>query len=702
MNDDMLNVFELPFGSNDEAKFKERAFSKGLLFSNPNYFGNLAKSEFKAVFPIVENTFYEELACVGYQSQQEYLEAVVYVYQSFGYGTRICGTGTSEFVRFYLSFDGGSTWDDQGLTSFQAFNIPEADQSERGRLEYAVSLKVDPKRKFCFVDDHLIQVRAILSWNFPPPANTPNWKPVWGNVEDATIQVEPLRLFSFPLLAEQLDVQLPSELINTISPETLVPTQKVSLSPTQLSKISRSQDIPVSRFAFKELSALISENTISDLGALQGLFPAIKIDPDLLQELFPVKDGDTSYEELVCIGLDPNNPNTLVGIIHIKRQSGYSGGPCTDGSLEYVTFWADTDNNGDFETYLGTSSVQVYDLRIPDKGVYYAVRLPVNLAEFQQRCENGPSLMRIRAILSWNVAPPSFNSNYVPRWGNREETVIHIPKLISAPAGKLAIVGGIPVEHINDISGLTTADAVFATNNLAPDSLRRPCPFARRITIQGAPLVGDSYKIEVMPVGSSLPTPVVNDLIVTNQFGITTTHSADPSTGRFQYLSFADNINSVLGQWDSTGNDLWIVKLTTFDSSGSVIGIDTHRIQLKNTGPIASVEITSGSGDCGKFSVGTTLQGRFVARDEVLAPVSYLSTYNLSVEPNINGAGIGIPSPSSGMVNTSPSPGDTWSLNTAGMQACGYIIRVRAFDRTIVNSQSVGLQAGDSAGLCLE
>jgi hypothetical protein len=36
------------------------------------------------------------------------------------------------------------------------------------------------------------------------------------------------------------------------------------------------------------------------------------------------------------------------------------------------------------------------------------------------------------------------------------------------------------------------------------------------------------------------------------------------------------------------------------------------------------------------------------------------------------------------------------------MKPCGYVLRVVAVDRTIVNSQGVGHYAADSAGFCLE
>ena len=109
--------------------------------------------------------------------------------------------------------------------------------------------------------------------------------------------------------------------------------------------------------------------------------------------------------------------------------------------------------------------------------------------------------MRIRAILSWNVAPPCANPNYVPVWGNREETLIHIapgPKIDPGTVVPLlSIIGGIPVSKINGLTGLTTPTAIFAINNLAPDSLGRPCPFGGRVSVQGPQYFGYKYTVEV-------------------------------------------------------------------------------------------------------------------------------------------------------------------------------------------------------------
>jgi hypothetical protein len=75
------------------------------------------------------------------------------------------------------------------------------------------------------------------------------------------------------------------------------------------------------------------------------------------------------------------------------------------------------------------------------------MRLPVALNPYRQPCSKGPKVVRIRAILSWNAPVPCGNPNQIPTWGNREETLINIAPVTSAPAGKIAILGGIPVAH---------------------------------------------------------------------------------------------------------------------------------------------------------------------------------------------------------------------------------------------------------------
>jgi hypothetical protein len=686
----MKNVAEVRKG----AFVEQRQGFKLMLASNVNYFGTLIDSTLQPVFPMAINTHYEELKCVGYHPQQRQLEAVVYVYQPSGYGSDVCGPGTPEFVRFYLSYDGGATWQDQGMTSFQAFNIPEGTQGEK-HLEYAVSLKVQPEANFCYKDP-LIRVRAILSWNDPPLPNQPNWTPVWGNTLEQTILVEPWRLMPLGKLLEVAELKLPEHLEAVLDPDLPIKTKKKVLGPAELMVLYKRQEIPVHRFAFKELKALVSGQGTLSAQSFVSQFPGLKIDPDLIKLLFPT-DGDTGYEELKCIGLDPNLRDTLVGVIQVKLPSGYSGNPCSDGSREYVTFWADANDDGTFEICLGTADVTVYDVaNMPPEGVWYAVRLPVDLAEYRQPCEEGARLLRVRAILSWNVAAPCADPNHVPVWGNREETVIHITPVAGAPAGYIHTLGGIPVSMIDSTTGETLPAAKFAVNNLPPDPLARPCPFGGRVAVQGWPIPGFTYIVEVSN-DEMLWAPVLTDLMVEDKFGGTATHKADPVTKRFAYLPGDQNVQGLLAEWDTAGDEKWYVRLTVYDAGGvQQPNPDIHVIQLDNTRPEASITMGPLTPPCGKFPVGTKLSGTFVARDQ------YFGGYALTVLPPINLLGTDIPDPSTGNVQTAPDPGDTWQLETDDMEACGYVLRLWAWDRAIVNSQANGHWKEASVGFCLE
>ena len=285
------------------------------------------------------------------------------------------------------------------------------------------------------------------------------------------------------------------------------------------------------------------------------------------------------------------------------------------------------------------------------------------------------------------------------RSGHREETLIHRAVGPSA-GGQIAILGGIPVAHIGNTSGLTTATAVFATNNLPPDSLGGPCPFAGGVTVQGAPLLGYSYLVEVTPVDSlgnpiGAPAPVVTNLVLTRFDGTTHVHTANAVTHRFTYLDFTQNVNTVLAQWDTAGDDKWQVKLSTFDGGGTLVGIDTHLVRLDNTAPEVAITITTGAGDCGKFDTGLVLPAPSSPTTTTSAATAWVSS-----RVNPPASVYRFPARAS---PTPPAPGDAWSLDTTGMKPCpGYLIRVVATDRAIVNSQAVGHHVSDSAGFCLE
>ena len=56
---------------------RERLQFRELLLSNPNYFGTLKASSLAFVTQVTNKQRYESLGCVGFQPQQQMLEAVV-------------------------------------------------------------------------------------------------------------------------------------------------------------------------------------------------------------------------------------------------------------------------------------------------------------------------------------------------------------------------------------------------------------------------------------------------------------------------------------------------------------------------------------------------------------------------------------------------------------------------------------------------
>lgn len=712
----------------DEPALAEaRSQFKSLLLTNPNYFGNLQVSNFTSVLNIQSNTTYEEIGCVGFQPQFNRLEAVVYVKQSTGYGGGICSPGTQEYVRFYLSFDHGATWVDQGLTSFTAYNVPDLQQ----RLEYAVSLQVNPPKKFCF-KSNIILCRAILSWNVAPPANTPNYMPVWGEVHNTHIQVDPFKFFFLAELFQEMNVEITPQLQAAVDlTQTVTATEKPVLSLAEKHALYQRKDVPAHRFAFAEVQSYLEPSqtaNLSNFAISPEIFASLNIDlQDLIAKLFDT-DGSTYYEEMECIGYDPNL-DTLIGTIRIKRPNGYSGGLCAAGSREYVTFWADLNGNGTFETCLGTTSVNVHDVdEIPSEGLEYAVFLPVNLKKYQQSCQQGPRLIRIRAILSWQTPAPCWNPNYIPTWGNREETLICLKPGVQ-PQGHAPIiqtVGSMDVDDINSITGLATGTAALA-GFTALDS-----PFGGLAILTGhiantadlsTGATALKYKVEVRGNGGPWE-PVANSFslgrdqllngIWSNLPSVT---QAVDSDGWYTYqedlVGGPGNaqifpVGNVLARWQTAGRTgLHQIRILVKDPTnpGPIWFSNVVTIYLKQSAPVANIAITSGGGNCADFTIGDVISGTYSVVD------THFDQLRLSLAP-ANGGSFTSPAPLpagstmpltrtyAGGVSTNGEAGN-WSLDTSGLPRCGYVVYLHAWDRTIVNSGFIGNQGSDVVGLCL-
>lgn len=153
-----------------------------LLLHNPNYFSNLAENAFRIVLNLNGDTAFESLGCVRYIPLLDQIYASINLKRDTGYSFHAGNPISREYIRFYLSFDRGTTWEDKGISAVNVVDQP----GDKPRL-YLVTRKLDLFTQGCNPD--AVMVRAILSWNSIPPADAPDWTPLWGNVAETQIRM---------------------------------------------------------------------------------------------------------------------------------------------------------------------------------------------------------------------------------------------------------------------------------------------------------------------------------------------------------------------------------------------------------------------------------------------------------------------------------------------------------------------------------
>lgn len=193
---------------------KQRLEFKELISKNPNYFGSiidsknkveiknaitqLPKETIKKLIDITDllvpaenfllKTRYEELKCVGLYPSDDLLEAIIEVKLPYGFSGDLCTIGSKEYVAFYI--DWGSGYQHVGTSTVNVHDIPFINEKH---LFYAVKAKVkdvESKLKAC-MDENIVKVKAILSWNQDPTPYGHNFTPTWGNDIVRNVQIRP-------------------------------------------------------------------------------------------------------------------------------------------------------------------------------------------------------------------------------------------------------------------------------------------------------------------------------------------------------------------------------------------------------------------------------------------------------------------------------------------------------------------------------
>jgi len=129
------------------------------------------------------NTFYEELTCLGLDSNRSSLVATVHVKQDHGYFATPCDCDSFEYVSFWADWENCCSWTFLGT---RKFNVHDFKPLPDGGLMYTALMPVE----LCSVDckePKAARVRAALGWQQVPP--TPPSVATWGNFIETHVQL---------------------------------------------------------------------------------------------------------------------------------------------------------------------------------------------------------------------------------------------------------------------------------------------------------------------------------------------------------------------------------------------------------------------------------------------------------------------------------------------------------------------------------
>jgi len=746
----------------------ERTNFKKLLLSNPNHFGTFPGLG-NVVKALKGDTTFEELTCLGLFPGGFLgggrLEAVINIKQHSGYGTDACGDGTTEYVRFFVQDATG--WHDLGLASVQVYNL-------NGPLpvSYAVNVDFNQARKFC-TTENILNVRAILSWNLEPTPGDPDFNPIWGNVLNTRVQVAKRVLIDVPLkdlVSEKLlSVSLQSAALADVDLDKPLPSKEPKeLSFVELKKLYADSKVPTHRFGFKEalrvknssLGKALTQATIqakrpAELQKKSTLSAALLAGVDLgsILGILDQLNGDTTFEELTCAGYNPQT-RTLEGVIKVKQSSGFSGGLCTAGSIEYVSFFAFV--SGAWQS-LGTATVRVFDLSSATAAnpINYAVFRISNVAEMPCHDLTG---IPLRAILSWQTEPTGHD--FIPTWGNIVNTHIQ-PQIVEGDPKleqmRLMRIGRVSIAGIGNVDGLANPTGV------AGDCVGNDSPFGGSPTVTGdfIPRV-DAFN----PVNGSVLAgahPIIYQAWIlpdvgapfqlTNSFGIQVYPPLGPVGGVFKTQQALPVATPVAGgsatdvYYTYMESDLQAVEprtLAVFHAGGLPEGDYTIQIRgfkffggsylpitpqskmihvyngfphteltaggssISVQRPQVAISLLAPATDCGDIVVGDTISGQYSVTDLFFGSVTIrmlpitVSGIPQPINPVVlsNASVPGGNSVSYDGTNTNGTFG-TFTLSTTGLTPCGYTILLEASDRALVSDNCSGHFNELGVGFCL-
>ena len=326
-----------------------------------------------------------------------------------------------------------------------------------------------------------MQVRAILQWAAAPPANTPSYIPVWGNVLNVQVQIHPVKFCLLGDLVKELEkIPIQSPIRSARWSRCSTPPQStagVTTQPLSLRSEAatvRDKGVPVHRSRFRRPAAASCSRTRPSLAG-PGRFGARRARTAAggagrsRGKLFPA--GRRWRHELRGAPLRRAFPESdlIEAVLTVKKSTGYSAAHYAARARPSTwPFWIDFFDGNGFQ-YMGTPTVNVHDLQeIPEEDVQYSVFLKKDLSKYRVPCEPARGSF---------ASAPSSPGRRRRRRGTRTTSPSGATARNAGSSSPGALVGHVPlIDTVGDIV-VDHIDPARARHGLWPD---RPLLGARQ------------------------------------------------------------------------------------------------------------------------------------------------------------------------------------------------------------------------------
>jgi hypothetical protein len=332
----------------------------------------------------------------------------------------------------------------------------------------------------------------------------------------------------------------------------------------------------------------------------------------------------------------------------------------------------------------------------------------MNVTERLKQCGN-PNIIRIRAVLSWESLPSTTDPNKLNHWGNYKDALVQIRPLSihdSKIHSAIHYVGSVDRLLIDPASHLYHAGAASVNTNRPWGGTIRFNGIIDRNGFNG--IIKYRLLVKTMGASDSFFQPVsttetfrlddlatlagaYDDKQVTVDGWYTYNQNLNPGHSIF-------NVDNLLANWEasSLADGAYTIRFVHTDEIGNEVIADEFSIIVCNkpmtvsltantvVDPLSDLDLVIDGGDCHSYTPGEpTINGHL----KVVHP--YFAKWELRLEPaSHTHAATPAPAPVSVSSLTDTGAVETWSLDTAPLDPCGYTVSLTGYSRVIRNNDT--------------